>query len=607
MEGSRPSARHFAKFPGGPYIMRHRFSYLFSVLLASLLLFSTRCSAQAPIEPAQLPGRTLFYLLWRGAPAGDIRKTNSMLSLWDDPDFAPYRSAFVEALINDSKKQKTKPAMSREELTELSPLLDNSFIVGYLAAAETPAAPKTDTAKSATPFSTPAPTPPAWNGAFFIYNRAGKEDLLAKAVLRMRTSDTEIPKLTNLTVAGVPALKIERKSGTTYWTETGKFAVSAQDPAVFEEILNRLNGKSTATPLSQSASYQEAVPLLSGGIVEFFLRVPDLKTIDTGSDPMAVQGRALVSKLKIESLHSIAGHVSLESSKTRLQGAILGDASAGTLFDIWPDGQTSPASMAFLSADTVYFNESQINLPGIYKLIKNAFTSAGSNSTPMADALESAAKTRLGMPLSDALALTTGEIGSLQNSPSLDPAQKVYLLGIRNKPDSLKLVRTILGDQVTSERAEGTTTFLKISLHGSQGSSGLAQWNFYHLAMTPDFLIGSSKNETLRALLAQQSDGASPNVPPNLLKARSQFPDTLNGFTFLDFQKLDWPALKVRWIADANKSVKEAKSIDAANSSKKLADWMEQVDPKVIPKHLHTVTGASWKDAHGVHFDEWLE
>jgi hypothetical protein len=578
--------------------MRNRFSFLFPILLASLLFLSSPCSAQAPIEPGKLPGRTLFYLLWRGAPTGDIRKTNAMLSLWDDPDFAPYRSAFVEALMNDSKKQKTRSAMTGEELADLSPLLDNSFIVGYLAAPETPATPKADPAKT--------PAPP-WNGAFFVYNRAGKEELLSKAVLRMRSSDSEVPNLTNLTVAGTPALKIERKSGTTYWAETGKFAVSANDPAVFEEILNRLNEKSTATPLSQSPVYQEASPLLSGGIVEFFLRVPDLKTIDTGSDPMAVQGRALLSKLKIDSLHSLAGHVSLEASKTRLQGAILGDTSAGTLFDLWPEGQSNPPSIAFLTADTVYFNESQINLPGFYKLIKNAFTAAGTSATPVADAIESAAKTRLGMPLPDALALATGEIASFQTSPSLDPAQKIYLLGIRNKPDSLKLLRSILGDQISSERAEGTTTFLKISLHGTQGASGLAQWNFYHLAMTPDFLIGSTKNETLRAILAEQSTSAPPAIPANIQKARGQFPATLNGFTFVDFQKLDWPALKIRWVADANKSAKEAKSMDAANSSRKMADWLERVDPKVFPKHLHTVTGASWKDSHGVHFDEWLE
>jgi len=53
--------------------------------------------------------------------------------------------------------------------------------------------------------------------------------LLAKTILRLRAAGAQIPKLTPLAVAGVSALKIERKSGVNYWAETGKFAVSASE------------------------------------------------------------------------------------------------------------------------------------------------------------------------------------------------------------------------------------------------------------------------------------------------------------------------------------------------------------------------------------------
>jgi len=44
--------------------------------------------AQAPLEPAQMSPRTLFYLIWHGVPGAEARKANALLALWDDADFA---------------------------------------------------------------------------------------------------------------------------------------------------------------------------------------------------------------------------------------------------------------------------------------------------------------------------------------------------------------------------------------------------------------------------------------------------------------------------------------------------------------------------------------
>jgi len=92
----------------------------------------------------------------------------------------------------------------------------------------------------------------------------------------------------------------------------------------------------------------------------------------------------------------------------------------------------------------------------------------------------------------------------LQNSSSLDPGKQAYFLKITKKPETLKLLRTILSDRITSEKTENDTTFLKISLSGNQGTAGTAQWNFYHVAITPDAVLVSTRNETLRELLAQR-------------------------------------------------------------------------------------------------------
>jgi hypothetical protein len=457
---------------------------------------------------------------------------------------------------------------------------------------------------------TPATGAPAWQGMFLVYDRTGKEALLSKAVLRMRGAESDIPKLSEVTVAGMSALKIERKSGVTYWAETGKFAVSAQEQSVFELILNRLNGKGSGSAVADSGAYREAKPLLGGGILEFFFRVPDLKklaSVDSSSTAQAKQLATLVQALKVESIHSVAGHVTLEGAKTRLQGAVLGEPAQGSLFDIWSEGQTAPLSMGLLSSDTVFYHESQIDFLGIYTLLKNTLMQSGPNSSQFVAPLESAAQTRLGMPIPDALALTTGEIASLQNSPTLDDTQQVRVLGIRNKPDAMKLLRTLMGDQITSERNEGNITYVKISLHGGQSSAGVAQWNFYHLAMTPNLLLGSSKSEPLHALLAMPAGNVDPPPPKNFLAARSHFPEKVNGFSYFDVQKVDWPGMKARWQAEAKKAAANAKTPDAAASQKKLSDALDTMNPQVFPRHLHTMIGASWKDDKGVHFDEWVD
>ena len=289
------------------------------------------------------------------------------------------------------------------------------------------------------------------------------------------------------------------------------------------------------------------------------------------------------SNLKLDSLHVFAGHISLEGARTRLQGGILGDTTEGSLFDIWSAGQSQPASLAYVSPDTVYYNESQINLLGIYNTLKRVLAQPGSNTALMAKTMENAAETRIGMPLPDALALTSGEFGTMQTSPALDPDKKVFFAGIRNKPDSLKLIRTILSDRLTSERNEGNVTYLKISLKGNQGASGVAQWKFYHLVMT--FLNccwAPAKGDALRGMLSQSRPAGANSLPANLAAARAKFPEKLIGFSYYDLQKLDWPAVQQSWKAQMTKAVAESKSTDAAGKTKMLNDWMSNRKPVAL-------------------------
>jgi hypothetical protein len=560
--------------------------------------------AQAPLEPAQMSSRTVFYVIWHGVPGAEARKANSLLALWDDADFGPARSAMAAGMLNSSGEKTEQPKLSREQVQEFAGLLENSFTLGYLSE---------PVRRNLSNGAAVVDSKPAWNGIFFVYDRSGKEELLSKAILRLRAGEKEAPRLSQVTIGGVQVLKAEGKSGATYWAEHGKYAVSAGERTVMEDILSRLDGKiSGAASLTQSAAYQEAQANLGSGLLEFFLRIPDLEKLAADSKAGTFQMRPLLDAVRLDAVHSVSGHVTFEGAKTHVQAAILGDAVPGTPFDIWSAGQPSPASLSFVPVDAVSYTSAQLNLQGIYDTVKRvaraAFPQAQQGNVDLIDTI---AQQKLGVPVPDALGLLSGEFASMQTSPSMDTAKQVYFFGIRKKPETLKLMRTVLSDQITSERNEADVTFLKISFGGKEGSAGSAQWNFFNLAVTSNMVLGSSRIETLREVLANRahtSSAAGLAAVPQFHAGRAQFPENLNGFSYFDFQKVDWQALKDRWIEEAKKSAVAKSANSSQNAVPSTApDWLAQMNLQVVSRHLHYSSSVSWKDGKGIHWDQWLE
>jgi hypothetical protein len=100
---------------------------------------------------------------------------------------------------------------------------------------------------------------------------------------------------------------------------------------------------------------------------------------------------------------------------------------------------------------------------------------------------------------------------------------------------------------------------------------------------------------------------------PRFQSLRAQFPANVNSLTYADLQKVDWPALRDRLVAEAKKS-EAAKPVaaKAADSTKQtpalnFSDLLQLIDPKAFSRHLHYSSGTSWKDAHGVHIEQWTE
>ncbi len=478
----------------------------FNAFLVVLILAAPLTTlAQSNLDPGQLPKSTALYLAWHGTPSGEARKANSLWAVWDDPDFAPVRSAIIAAMMGSSADStKPKSALTADALSQYATLLDNEFVFGYVA--------NPNPAK-ANPAVREAPQT-AWNGMFFAYDHTGKEATLAKLLLQARMNEKELPKISTATIAGISAIKIERKNGTTYWVDDGKYTFSASEPTVLEQISAwTKHATPEAARLSQDRTFREAGDLVKGGVAEFFFRFASIRDMDWDKSVGGFRLRPLVQSLKLEAVHSIAGHLALEGARTRIESAILGETSAGSLFDIWDQGTASPSSWQLITANTVAYQEWRVNLAGIYALIKRAMQStASAGQASPTDFLERAFATRLGMPLPAAIGLFSGEFASLQSSSALDPAKRVSVVGIREKAATLKLLRAGLAERVAGEHSEGDTTFLKISEGGMASAAGTASWKYYHLAVTPDLIVASKRDESVRETLAAGNGTSSENT-----------------------------------------------------------------------------------------------
>src|SRR3989442_4848250 len=170
----------------------------------------------------------------------------------------------------------------------------------------------------------------------------------------MRAEEKEAPRLSQVAIAGEQVLKAEGKGGATYWAEHGKFAVSAGEKLVMEDLLSRLDGKiSGGASLVQSAAYQEAQANLSGGLLEFFLRIPDLKNLANDSKAGMFQIRPLLDAARLDAVHSIGGHATLQSVKKHLHGPDLVASLSRMQVDILSNLLQPPALLAVSAVEVV--------------------------------------------------------------------------------------------------------------------------------------------------------------------------------------------------------------------------------------------------------------
>ena len=564
--------------------------------LSVLLLLAAPVLAQAPIEPAKLPPQTLLYLSSSGVKLQPgVAQKNPLLSLWNDPQFAPVRAAVfggaTQGVAKDSDLKVTilhQQQMTAADDQKFLPLLENPFVFGVILGSGNSA--------SGSPSAT---------RIFLVFDATGKEALARAFLTEADTHGTEKAQVAPTTIGTVPAERVTRKGNTSYRAFLDQRLVIASDATLFENLVQSLaKGSAPPAALGESNAFVEAQKALPpGSTLQFFLRVPDLAALaGAKAGPKAAQVQAILRGLRVEAFHAICLSVDLNGPETRFRGAILGDAGAGTLFDVEPDGSAPLASLGLAPATAISYSASRFDLPALYRFLRSALqTSLPPEQSSAVEMVEGLAAMKLGMPLPEALQVFSGEYASFSMNEDLDARGDVHVIAITDKAAALKLVHALAAlasdhVSISNERDDAGTTLLEMSV-GKQGAAAGARFPIA-LAVTPEFLLFSGREDTLRALLADKQAGSLRlAATPGFLKARSRFPERVNGLSYADLSRVNWEAALNRviqqWTTPKGKTGE--------------AKFLELIPPGLLKNHLHTVAGASWKDAHGIHFDGWIE
>lgn len=563
------------------------------VALLALVLPNAPLCAQTSAIPDRLPPDTISYLHWRGSAfVAGADKKNHLMQLLADPDLGPMREAAVKSFQRSLETPGS--ASPRLGLADILSLLDNPVAMGIVANPP-PKAPGADAA-------------PTLVGFFFVYDTAGKTDLIQKLKTASKENGGDVQTVLSYDFGGTAVEARTNGTNVTYTAQTKTHYLIADQKRIIEDLITRFRGSAKpATSVTQLPEYQAIRSYLGAdSAIEFFGRVPDLDKwipVEQRDKPVARAAR----KLHLEKIHVMGGSVSFAGEATRVRGAVLGDTSAGSLFDI-----LGPSRASFLTQPIIFpgplFSMTRLDLAATYQLIRSAAVGTLTDQqTAALNLYETMGQNFLGMPIADALRLFTGEFSSQSSFAEDSSLVKFFAVSIQKPQDVSRILRAVGGGMIVGEETEGDTTYLNLSFPFRDPASGQQRRTPYYLAVTPQFLYAAPRKSLLREAVARgnssSTSAAAQNASgdPEIDRLRPLLPEKLSGFTGADFTRVPWD----KFLAQLSQQ--------AADAAKKSPDsnpppgWLNSIKPEAFSRHLHGAISGLWKDANGVYFDSYIE
>ena len=125
---------------------------------------------------------------------------------------------------------------------------------------------------------------------------------------------------------------------------------------------------------------------------------------------------------------------------------------------------------------------------------------------------EKTAQGFLGMPITDALQLFTGEVASATSFGDDGAALRTYAISIQKPQDVLRILRAAGGGFIVGEDTSGTTTYLDLVFPDTDPKTGAKKREFYYVAVTPTMLFAAPRKALIRQAMSRLN--AKPDAGP---------------------------------------------------------------------------------------------
>jgi hypothetical protein len=569
------------------------------VLLVAAILFNLLPSAPLRAQTSAIPDRvsadTIFYMHWHGKQfVTEAEKKNHLLQFLEDPDFAPLRQKLADDFRKSMESQGN--AAAAPTLAEFISLLDNPMTVGSVTNLLSP--------KSA---ATGSPAPLA--GFFFVYDATGKAALIDKLRATPQVKGKEAPAVMTYDFDGTPVEARTSGTAVTYTAHLANYYIFADQKQVIEDLITRFRTPAQpANSVTQLPAYKEIRPYIgSDAAVEFFARMPELDKI-IPADQKDKPFTRIAHNIHLEKLHMMGGGLSFAEEATRFHGAILGDTSPIGVLDV-----TGTSTAVFVTQPVVspgpFFSISKFSWAAMYELFRaGSAGSLNSQQSAMFANFETMAQNFLGMSVSDALQLFTGEVASEMTYSEDGSSTRIYAVTIQKPMEVLRVLRAIVGTMIVAEDTAGDTTFLDVSFPGADPATGRQKRTFYYIAVTPEMIYAAPRKAMVRAAIERlHADSGSTahreiSSNPELNHMRALLPEKLSGLSAADMSHFPWEKVIAQY-----KQLTTQASKDSKDSNSSANDYWNLLKPEVFSRHFHTAIYGWWKDSNGVYFDSFVQ
>ncbi len=563
--------------------------HILCALAFIFLVLPLHLSAQTSPLADRLPPDTIFYVQWHGkAFLADADKQNHLLQLLEDPDFTPLWQLAAKNFQQNGAKQSAgaKPP----EFGDILSLLDGAGVFGVVANPARQGKPVSDGTSS--PF-----------GVFLVYDSRGKRELIQK--LQASSRGKEASPVSSYDFGGMKVEFQTTGKDTSYTALAADYFLFANQKSVIEDLIARFRSGTPSTSIAQLPEYQSIRKNFdSTAAIEYFFHMPDLNAL-VPPDQKNLQSVRVMQGLHLDKIHAAAGSISFSGPATRFRGEVLGDTSPGSLFDV-----AGPSSATFLTqsiaGNNPNFNLSRMNFVSLYKLIRNAVVgNVPPQQAANIKAAEAMAQNFLGMPITDALDLFTGEIASTASFADDGTELRMYAATIQKPSEVLRVVRAVGATMMVAEDSSGDTTFLDLAFPYKDPSTSQQRKKFYYVAVTPQMLLAAPRKAMLREAIERLKSPGPPTggmfENAEYLQLRAHLPEKLSGLSGSDLAHVPWDKMFATFTSQFEAAMKSQGQTPTDQS------WLKLIKPDVVSRHLHMSVSGWWKDSNGIHFDSYVE